>query len=100
MRSETDRRSVQLVLTEKARAVLENDLFETLVRAADALPLGLRSQFSSALQRMLVQVASERGIPTFGNCVSCTHLEDDDCSKEKQSRYACVWSSSAPALQA
>ena len=93
MRSETDRRSVQLVLTEKARAVLENDLFETLVRAADALPLGLRSQFSSALQRMLVQVASERGIPTFGNCVSCTHLEDDDCNKEKQSRYACGFSS-------
>ena len=57
MRSETDRRSVRLVLTDKARAILENDLFETLVRAADALPTGVRGHFANALQRMLGQVA-------------------------------------------
>ena len=92
MRSETDRRSVHLVLTEKARAILENDLFETLVRAVDTLPPGVRGQFANALQRMLGQVALERGIPTFGSCASCTHLEGDDCSREGREPYACGFS--------
>jgi len=38
IRSEGDRRSVRLVLTEKARGILANDPFESLVRAADSLP--------------------------------------------------------------
>ena len=93
MRSVTDRRSVHLVLTEKARAALENDLFETLVRAVDTLPLGARVQVANALQRMLGQVALQRGIPTFGSCASCTHLEGDDCGRERQEIYACGFSS-------
>ena len=93
MRSEADRRSVRLVLTDKARAILENDLFETLVRAADALPTGVRGHFANALQRMVGQVALERGKPTFGSCASCTHLEGDDCSREKQEPYVCGFSS-------
>jgi len=92
MRSETDRRSVHLVLTEKARAILENDLYETLVCAVDTLPLGARGQFASALQRVLGQVALERGLPTFGNCASCTHLEDDDCSRKAREPFACGFS--------
>lgn len=92
-RSEADRRSVHLVLTEKARAILENDLFETLVRAVDSLPSGVRGQFASALQRTLGQVALERNKPTFGNCASCTFLEGDDCSPEAQAAYACGFSS-------
>ncbi len=92
MRSETDRRSVHLVLTGKARAILENDFFETLVRAVDTLPLGVRGQFANALQRTLGHVALERGIPTFGNCASCTHLEGDGCSRERQQPYACGFS--------
>jgi len=93
MRSETDRRSVHLVLTEKARAILENDLFESLVRAADTLPPGVHGQFANALQRMVGQVALERGIPTFGSCASCTHLEGDDCSRQRQESYVCGFSS-------
>jgi len=92
-RSEADRRSVHLVLTEKARAILENDLFESLVRAADTLPPGVRGQFANALQRLVGQVALERGIPTFGSCTSCTHLEGDDCSRERQESYVCGFSS-------
>jgi DNA-binding MarR family transcriptional regulator len=99
MRSEADRRSVHLVLTEKARAILENDLFETLVRAADTLPPGVRGQFANALQRMLGQVALERGKPTFGSCASCTHLEGDDCSRERQESYVCGFSSEALLLE-
>jgi len=93
MRSEVDRRSVRLVLTDKARAILANDVFESLVRAADALPPGVQGQFASALQRMLGQVAQERGKPPFGTCTSCQHLESDGCSREGQTPYACGFTS-------
>jgi len=93
MRSEVDRRSVRLVLTDKAKAILANDVFESLVRAADALPPGVQGQFASALQRMLGQVAQERGKPPFGTCTSCQHLESDGCSREGQTPYACGFTS-------
>ena len=92
-RAEADRRSVRLVLTDKARAILANDVFESLVRAADALPPGVQGQFASALQRMLGQVAQERGKPPFGTCTSCQHLESDGCSREGQTPYACGFTS-------
>lgn len=92
-RSEVDRRSVHLVLTEKAKAILENDLFESLVRAVDTLPPSLHGQFANALQRTLGQVALERGKPTFGNCSSCAHLEGDGCSQERVASYACGFAS-------
>ncbi len=93
LRSEADRRSVRLVLTDKARGILVNDLFEALVRAADALPPGVRGHFANALQRMLGQVAWERGKPPFGTCTSCQHLEGDGCSREGQAPYACGFAS-------
>jgi len=97
MWSEADRRSCQLVLTDKARAILVNDSFEALVRAADALPPSVRGHFVSTLQRMLHQVARERGASTFGTCTSCEHLEGDGCSREGQAPYACGFMS-APVL--
>ncbi len=89
MRSEADRRSVRLVLTDKARGILTNDPLESLVRAADALPTSVHGQFANALQRMLGQVAQERGKPPFGTCTSCQHLESDGYSPEGQTPYAC-----------
>jgi DNA-binding MarR family transcriptional regulator len=89
MRSEDDRRSVRLVLTEKARGILANDPFESLVRAADSLPPSVQGHFANALQRMLGQVTQERGKPPFGTCTSCQHLESDGCSREGQTPYAC-----------
>jgi DNA-binding MarR family transcriptional regulator len=68
MRSDSDRRSIQLVLTEKARDILANDPFESLVRAADSLPQNMQGHFANALQRMLGNVAGERGKLTFGSC--------------------------------
>ncbi len=93
MRSETDRRSVRLVLTDKARAILANDPFESLVRAADSLPPSVHGHFANALQRMLGQVARERGKPSFGTCASCKHLADDGCCREGQAPYACGFAS-------
>ncbi len=89
MRSEADRRSVRLVLTDKARGILANDPFESLVRAADSLPPGVHGQFANALQRMLGQVTQERGKPPFGTCTSCQHLESDGYSPDEQMPYAC-----------
>ncbi len=89
MRSEADRRSVRLVLTDKARAILANDPFESLVRAADSLPPSVQGHFANALQQMLGQVAQERGKPPFGTCTSCQHLESDGRSREEQASYVC-----------
>jgi len=83
VRSEADGRSTRLDLTSKARAILAHDPLEALVRAADALPLGARGNFANGLQRMLGEVARERGKPVFGTCESCGHLGND------QAHYAC-----------
>jgi len=89
MRSKDDRRSVRLALTEKAWGILANDPFESLVRSAASLPPSIQGHFVNALQRMLGQVAQERGKPPFGTCTSCQHLESDSCSEEGQILYAC-----------
>jgi DNA-binding MarR family transcriptional regulator len=93
MRSDSDRRSIQLVLTEKARDILANDPFESLVRAADSLPQNMQGHFANALQRMLGNVAGERGKLTFGSCTSCQHLEGDGCNRDEQTTYACGFAS-------
>jgi len=93
IRAEDDRRSVRLILTEKARDILANDPIESLVRAANSLPRGVQGHFTSALQRMLGQVAQERGKPAFGTCTSCQHLETGVCSQEGQTPYACGFTS-------
>ena len=93
MRSKDDKRSVLLVLTNKAWEVLANDPFESLVRAADSLPPSVNGHFAKALQRMLDQVARERGNPSFGTCNSCKHLESDVCSREGQTLYECGFTS-------
>ena len=93
MRSDEDRRSVRLVLTEKARGILANDPFESLVRAAHSLSPSVQGHFANALQCMLGQVAQERGKPPFGTCTSCQYLEGDGCSREGQTPYACGFTS-------
>jgi len=89
VRSETDGRSARLDLTDKARAFLAHDPLEALVRAAEALPPGARGHFANGLQRMLGQVARERGKPPFGACASCEHLDADGCGRDGQAHYAC-----------
>ncbi|MFT7654821.1 MAG: DNA-binding MarR family transcriptional regulator [Candidatus Azotimanducaceae bacterium] len=89
VRSEADRRSVRLVLTEKARGILANDPLEALVRATGSLPPSVRDQFANTLQRILGQVTQERGNAPFGTCTSCQHLESGGCTREGQAVYAC-----------
>ena len=88
-RSKADGRSVRLDLTEKARAIIAEDPVEALVRAADALPPGIRSNFLGGLQRVLGHLASETGKTVFGTCESCMHFGGDACCREGLPAYAC-----------
>ena len=88
-RSETDGRSVRLDLTDDARGIVASDPIEALVRAADALPPGIRNDFSKSLQRMLGRVAAEKGKPAFGTCKGCVHFQDGGCCQEGSPTYAC-----------
>jgi DNA-binding MarR family transcriptional regulator len=89
LRSENDKRSVRLVLTEKARDILASDPLESLVRATDSLTTSVQENFANALQDMLAQVSQERGKPPFGTCKSCQYLESDSCSKKEITSYKC-----------
>ena len=89
VRSQADGRSARLDLTDKARVILPNDPLGALVRAADALPPGVRGHFTKALQRMLCQVALERGKRLFGTCASCEHLNGDYCRQDGSASHAC-----------
>lgn len=74
-RSTIDGRSTRLDLTDQAQDILDGDPFEDLARAVDALPKGVSEQFANTLQRILCQVAQEKGKHHFGTCQSCTHLQ-------------------------
>ncbi len=88
-RSKADGRSAHLALTDKARAMLADDPFETLVRAIEALSPSARGHFAKALGRMIGQVAQERKKDTFGTCMSCRHLEGDKGQSKEQASYIC-----------
>ena len=88
-RSQNDKRSIQLIVTDKARAALKNDLFESLVSAVDGLPAGIHADFSNILERILGHVARDSGKPHFGTCESCKYLQWDSCGREGQASYTC-----------
>jgi DNA-binding MarR family transcriptional regulator len=88
-RSEADGRSTRLDLTDKARAILANDPFEALVRAAGALHPNARNQVANGLERMLGHIARERCKRSFGKCTSCEHLEGDGCCQDAKPPYRC-----------
>ena len=88
-RSEADGRSARLDLTDKGRAILANDPFEALVRAAGTLHPSARSQVANGLERMLGHVARERCKRPFGSCTSCEHLQGDGCSHDEKPPYRC-----------
>jgi DNA-binding MarR family transcriptional regulator len=98
-RSEKDRRSVRLVLTDKAKGILANDPLESLARATDSLPPSVQGHFADALQRVLNQVSQEQGKQPFGTCTSCQHLENNSCSRQAQASYACGFTSESLLLE-
>ena len=88
-RSEADGRSAHLDLTDKGRAILADDPFQALVRAAGVLPPRDRDHLAHALERMLGHVARERSKRPFGKCTTCEHLEGDGCCRDGKPPYEC-----------
>ena len=87
--SDSDGRSVRLDLSDKARAILPNAPHEALVRAAGALPPGVRGQLANVLRRMLGYLASEKGRPQFGTCRTCQYLVCDGSCGDRLVPYVC-----------
>jgi DNA-binding MarR family transcriptional regulator len=88
-RSQADGCSARLDLTDKAKAILADDPFEALVRAAGALPPSARGRLANALERLLGHVARERCKRPFGSCTSCEHLRGADSCREGKPPYQC-----------
>jgi len=87
--SPSDGRSTRLDMTPKAVGVLAHDPFRRLTRAADSLSATARASVTSALDRMLGQLARELSKPAFGICTHCRHLYGDGCCLQDQPPYTC-----------
>ncbi len=88
-RSSSDGRSARLDMTSQAKAILSNDPFQRLTRAADTLSTTARRTVTRALDRMLGELAQDLGKPRFGVCTDCTHLGGDGCCLQGQPPYKC-----------
>jgi DNA-binding MarR family transcriptional regulator len=87
--SDTDGRSARIDLTDKAKAILARDPFEAMVEAAEALPTHHRGRLVKILERMLDNVARQRGRPSFGTCSFCAHLRCDAGCEAARQPYRC-----------
>jgi DNA-binding MarR family transcriptional regulator len=89
IRSASDGRSARLDLASKAEAIVSNDPFQRLTRAADALSTTTRRAVTRGLDRMLGELAQDLGKPRFGVCTDCRHLGGDGCCLQGQPSYEC-----------
>ena len=89
-RSEKDRRSVRLDLTDTSAALLSHDPFEGLVAAAGELSNTARRVTSRGLEKMLYVLAKRNGKRAFGMCPSCKHFRSGGCLVGNAPDYRCV----------
>ncbi|NBB92145.1 MAG: winged helix DNA-binding protein [Gammaproteobacteria bacterium] len=73
-RSERDRRSVCFDLTDKGRAMLDNDPLRVLVGLIDDLDGAERAQVLTTLSGLASALAAKRHGPAFGTCRDCSHF--------------------------
>ena len=73
-RSERDRRSVCFDLTEKGRAMLDNDPLRVLVGLINGLDDAECAQFLTTLSGLASALAAKRDVPAFGTCRDCSHF--------------------------
>ena len=74
LRSEADRRSVTLRLTDKGNEAIARDPFEVLVRAMDSLDPEEQTAVRHALRHVLSTVAASGAHRRFGVCLDCGYL--------------------------
>ena len=89
-RSSSDGRSARLDVTSKATAIVSNDPFQRLTRAADTLSTTTHRAVRKGLDRMLGELAQNLGKPRFGMCTDCRHLGGDGCCLQGQPPYECA----------
>jgi DNA-binding MarR family transcriptional regulator len=73
-RSEADRRSVALRLTDKGKEAVARDPFEALVRALGTLDPEEQTVMHRALRHVLTTVSANGAHRHFGVCQDCGHL--------------------------
>ena len=78
-RSEADRRSVSLRLTDKGNEAVVCDPFEVLVRAVDSLDAKVQTAMHHALHHVLTTVAASGAHRRFGVCQDCAYLGGEMC---------------------
>jgi len=88
-RSSSDGRSARVDVTSKASAILSNDPFQRLARAADTLSTTARHAVTRGLDRMLGELAHDLDKPRFGVCTECRHLCGDGYCLQGQPPYEC-----------
>ena len=89
-RSEQDRRSVRLDLTEKSVALMSHDPFEGLVVAAAELSNTARRAISRGLEQMLRALAKRHDRQAFGMCPSCKYFRTGGCLASNAPDYRCA----------
>ena len=75
MRGE-DNRFVDLLLTEKGRAVLEQDGLRALGLDIGTLRPKIRKRFDRGLEELLSAEVQRQGEPSFGTCPSCRYFRE------------------------
>jgi DNA-binding MarR family transcriptional regulator len=75
-----DSRSISLALTPAAEALLARDPLSDLIVSVGDLGGKTARRFARAMSELLASQARRSGEPSFGNCLSCRHLNilDDD----------------------
>ena len=86
-RSQRDGRSTRFDLTRRARKLLPDDPFESVVAAAQQLAPSARDNTAQCLRRMLGELSGVRGRGLFGICPVCQHLEIGEAHGAES--YAC-----------
>jgi DNA-binding MarR family transcriptional regulator len=83
IRSESDRRSVRLDLTEQGAAVMEADPLAQLIGFVEELPTAGQSGLHDHLRQLVADLAKGLQRPRFGLCCACRFLQaagDDDAA--------------------
>jgi DNA-binding MarR family transcriptional regulator len=92
-RSQADRRSVTLRLTDKGHEVVARDPFEVLVRAVDSLDAQGQTAMRDALHHVLTTIAASGAHQHFGVCQDCTYLGGEtygDSTSANRSALGCL----------
>ncbi len=72
-RGRTDRRSVDLSLTEDGWEMLRNDPIRLIERVGNDLPPATRQELTAGMDRLLTSLNLAQGHPAFGVCTDCNY---------------------------